>query len=74
MLFCHYFGICFMQALEIEPNNTTGLVARSKCYLQIGDALLALQDAEASLSENKNFHKVCASLVFNLQFVNLYCL
>nr|CAB3267330.1 tetratricopeptide repeat protein 25 [Phallusia mammillata] len=47
----------YSTALEIEPSNVSGLVARSKCHLQIGDAQSALQDAEASLSENKNFHR-----------------
>nr|XP_002129888.1 tetratricopeptide repeat protein 25 isoform X2 [Ciona intestinalis] len=47
----------YTTALEIEAKSETGLVARSKCYLQIGDAQAALQDAEASLSDNKEFHK-----------------
>ncbi|CAK8674799.1 outer dynein arm-docking complex subunit 4-like isoform X2 [Clavelina lepadiformis] len=47
----------YTTALELEASNNTALVARSKCYLQIGDAQLALQDAEASLMENKEFHK-----------------
>ena len=56
----------FSQALELEPKNVTALVARSKCYLQIGDAQSALMDAEASLAENKDFHKV------NIKYVGFY--
>ena len=33
------------------------LVARSKCYLKLGNTTLALQDAEDSLKENKEYHK-----------------
>lgn len=47
-----------LQALDIETDNVSGLVARSKCYLQIGDADSALRDAEASLAGNQEFHKV----------------
>ena len=42
----------------MEPKNVTALVARSKCYLQIGDAQAALEDAESSLSENLEYHRV----------------
>ena len=42
----------------MEPSNVTALVARSKCYLQIGDARSALQDAETCLGENKDYHRV----------------
>ena len=33
-------------------------MARSKCYLQLGDASSALQDAEASLKEDNKYHRV----------------
>ena len=53
------------QALEIQANDKTCLVARSKCYLKLGDPVNALADAEASLEEDKYFHKVrhCWNLV-----------
>ncbi|XP_070570632.1 outer dynein arm-docking complex subunit 4-like isoform X4 [Ptychodera flava] len=44
-------------ALEIEPTDKGCLVARSKCYLQLGDSQAALRDAEAALSEDKEFIK-----------------
>ncbi|XP_039274480.1 outer dynein arm-docking complex subunit 4-like isoform X2 [Styela clava] len=47
----------FCKALSIQPTDKNCLVARSKCYLQIGNAQEALKDAEASLSEEKEFHK-----------------
>lgn len=47
----------YSTALDIETDNVSGLVARSKCYLQIGDADSALRDAEASLAGNQEFHK-----------------
>ena len=34
------------------------MVARSKCYLKLGDPQKALEDAEAALSEDKEFNKV----------------
>ena len=47
----------YNQALELEPENRSGLVARSKCHLALGDRKLALDDAEASLKEDKTFVK-----------------
>ncbi|XP_062567687.1 outer dynein arm-docking complex subunit 4-like, partial [Saccostrea cucullata] len=44
-------------ALELQPGDKNCLVCRSKCYLQLGDTQNALVDAEASLSEDKTFHK-----------------
>ncbi|XP_002156897.3 putative uncharacterized protein DDB_G0282133 [Hydra vulgaris] len=41
-------------ALEIKENDPTCLVARSKCYLKLGDPQKALQDAETVLSQNKD--------------------
>uniref|UniRef100_H2Z3S7 Outer dynein arm-docking complex subunit 4 n=1 Tax=Ciona savignyi TaxID=51511 RepID=H2Z3S7_CIOSA len=52
----------YTTALELEPQSQTGLVARSKCHLQIGNAQEALMDAEAALvtkddAEKKQYHK-----------------
>ncbi|XP_045209330.1 outer dynein arm-docking complex subunit 4-like isoform X2 [Mercenaria mercenaria] len=44
-------------ALELTPGEKNCLVARSKCHLQLGDMISALNDAEASLEEDKNYHK-----------------
>jgi len=44
-------------AMEVSPGNLTGLVARSRCHLQIGNAQEALKDAEESLKENAQFHR-----------------
>jgi len=44
-------------ALELEPEDKNCLVARSKCYLKLGDPQKALEDAEAALSEDKEFNK-----------------
>ncbi|XP_052806626.1 outer dynein arm-docking complex subunit 4-like [Mya arenaria] len=44
-------------ALELTPGEKNCLVARSKCYLQLGDMQSALNDAEASLQEDKDYHK-----------------
>ena len=41
----------------MEPESKPCLVARSKCYLRLGDTTLALQDAEESLKEDKCYHK-----------------
>ena len=48
-----------LQALELQPGDRGCLVARSRCYLQLGDPDKALNDAEESLVEDKEFHKVC---------------
>ena len=45
------------QALEFQPGERGCLVARSKCYLQLGNASSALQDAEESLKEDKKYHR-----------------
>ena len=39
-------------------NDKNCLVARSRCHLALGDTRKALTDAEASLSDDKTFHKV----------------
>ncbi|KAL4228994.1 Tetratricopeptide repeat protein 25 [Mactra antiquata] len=44
-------------ALELTPGEKNCLVCRSRCHLQLGDMQSALTDAEASLEEDKEFHK-----------------
>ena len=46
------------QALEIRKEDQSCLVARSRCYLQLGDTDNALKDAETSLADDTTFHKV----------------
>jgi len=53
-----YYFILFIQALELEPEAKNCLVARSKCYLKLGDPQKALQDAEAALAEDKELNRV----------------
>lgn len=45
------------QALELSPKEKNGLVARSQCYILIGNPSEALKDAEAALQIDKNFTK-----------------
>ncbi|XP_037647977.1 tetratricopeptide repeat protein 25 [Sebastes umbrosus] len=45
----------YTTALTVKPDDKTCFVGRSKCYLRIGQAESALQDAEASLKEDKSF-------------------
>ena len=59
------------QALELQPTDKACLVARSKCYLGLGDTGSALKDAEASLSEDKGYNKVIrqiSCLILVLEF------
>ncbi|KAK0089788.1 hypothetical protein PV325_005414 [Microctonus aethiopoides] len=42
---------CINKALEISPNDRNALLARSKCYLMLGEPQKALEDAEAALNE-----------------------
>ncbi|XP_018044764.1 PREDICTED: tetratricopeptide repeat protein 25 isoform X1 [Atta colombica] len=42
----------YNQALELNPNDKNALIARSKCYLLLGDPQKALNDAEAALRLN----------------------
>uniref|UniRef100_A0A1Q3FVE9 Outer dynein arm-docking complex subunit 4 n=1 Tax=Culex tarsalis TaxID=7177 RepID=A0A1Q3FVE9_CULTA len=42
------------QALEMNTNDQSALVARSKCYLQLGEPAKALQDAETALLLDKS--------------------
>ncbi|KAL0273998.1 UNVERIFIED_CONTAM: hypothetical protein PYX00_006543 [Menopon gallinae] len=43
------------KALELNPGDKNSLVARSKCYLLLGEPSLALQDAETALQSDKTF-------------------
>uniref|UniRef100_A0A8C1WSZ8 Outer dynein arm-docking complex subunit 4 n=1 Tax=Cyprinus carpio TaxID=7962 RepID=A0A8C1WSZ8_CYPCA len=47
----------FSTALSLQPDDKNCLVARSRCYLKLGDAESALKDAESSLQDNKDFFK-----------------
>ncbi|XP_011304650.1 V-type proton ATPase catalytic subunit A isoform 2 [Fopius arisanus] len=42
---------CIHKALELSPNDKNALLARSKCYLLLGEPQKALEDAEAALNE-----------------------
>ncbi|XP_053684216.1 outer dynein arm-docking complex subunit 4 [Sabethes cyaneus] len=42
------------KALEMNNNDQSALVARSKCYLQLGEPAKALQDAETALLLDKS--------------------
>ncbi|CAL8116423.1 unnamed protein product [Orchesella dallaii] len=44
---------CFNKALEIQPKHKAALVARSQCYLKLGDAESALKDAEMAWDPNE---------------------
>uniref|UniRef100_A0A8D2LPD2 Outer dynein arm-docking complex subunit 4 n=1 Tax=Varanus komodoensis TaxID=61221 RepID=A0A8D2LPD2_VARKO len=48
---------CYTYALQLQPGDRNCLVARSKCYLRLGDTENALKDAEASLIPDKAFTK-----------------
>ncbi|NXI48187.1 TTC25 protein, partial [Galbula dea] len=48
---------CFNNALKLRAGDKHCLVARSKCYLKLGDTANALKDAEASLENDKTFCK-----------------
>lgn len=52
-----------LQALDLQPEDKSCLVARSKCYLQLGEASSALEDAEASLKEDKKYHRVSIAIL-----------
>ncbi|XP_055881298.1 outer dynein arm-docking complex subunit 4-like isoform X2 [Biomphalaria glabrata] len=47
----------YTKALQLRPDDRICLVRRSKCHLMLGDTAKALQDAEASLLEDKNYHR-----------------
>ncbi|NXJ11273.1 TTC25 protein, partial [Odontophorus gujanensis] len=46
---------CFNNALQLRAGDKHGLVARSRCYLKLGDMESSLKDAEASLQDDKMF-------------------
>ncbi|XP_031844039.1 outer dynein arm-docking complex subunit 4 isoform X1 [Nomia melanderi] len=51
---------CINKALNLEPNDRNALIARSKCYLLLGEPKKALQDAENALQykmKNANMAK-----------------
>ncbi|KAI9206870.1 uncharacterized protein BJ171DRAFT_495029 [Polychytrium aggregatum] len=48
---------CYTEALALQPTHKHCLVARSRCFIQIGQPLQALQDADASLKDDPTFHK-----------------
>lgn len=50
--------LLLFQALEIREGDRACLVARSKCHLQLGDNGRALDDAETSLGDDTEYHKV----------------
>ncbi|CAL8302674.1 unnamed protein product [Merluccius merluccius] len=47
----------YTTALILKPGDKNCLVARSRCYLKMGDTDNALRDAETSLKEDKEFFK-----------------
>ncbi|XP_030649491.1 outer dynein arm-docking complex subunit 4 [Chanos chanos] len=47
----------YSTALILQPDDRNCLVARSKCYVKMGDPENALRDAEASLKDDKEFFK-----------------
>ncbi|CAL8272948.1 unnamed protein product [Lota lota] len=47
----------YSTALSLKPEDKNCLVARSRCYLKMGDTNKALSDAETSLKEDKEFFK-----------------
>ncbi|XP_031750580.1 tetratricopeptide repeat protein 25 isoform X2 [Xenopus tropicalis] len=47
----------FTAALHLQPEDKNCLVARSKCFLKLGDPECALKDAETSLQIEKDFFK-----------------
>ena len=70
LLFGTNFNLYLIQALELREGDKDCLVARSRCYLLIGDADTALKDAELSLAESDKYWKVCLkTLLFeNMNF------
>uniref|UniRef100_A0A674IIZ1 Outer dynein arm-docking complex subunit 4 n=1 Tax=Terrapene triunguis TaxID=2587831 RepID=A0A674IIZ1_9SAUR len=51
------FSVFASQALQLQAGDKHCLVARSMCYLKLGDTENSLRDAEASLQNDKTFSK-----------------
>jgi tetratricopeptide (TPR) repeat protein len=49
--------MAYTNALTLRPNDKACLVFRSRCYLLMGDASSALNDANASLAGDKTYFK-----------------
>ncbi|GAA6086846.1 outer dynein arm-docking complex subunit 4 [Tachysurus ichikawai] len=47
----------YSTALLLQPGDRNCLVARSRCFVKLGEAENALKDAEASLKDDKSFFK-----------------
>jgi len=47
----------YTEALELRDSDPNCLVARSRCYIKLGDTDNALKDAEASLAKDPTFYK-----------------
>lgn len=47
----------YTNALDLKPGDKNCLVARSKCYLHIGDPESALKDADECIKDDKQYHK-----------------
>ncbi|XP_037032171.1 tetratricopeptide repeat protein 25-like [Bradysia coprophila] len=62
----------YNKALELNPSDQNALVARSKCYLLLGDPAKGLEDAETALSADKSniraIYQKAESLYFLGQF------
>jgi len=47
----------YTKALMLKPGDKGCLVARSKCYIHIGDPEAALKDADECIKDDKTYHK-----------------
>ena len=47
----------YTKALMLKPGDKGCLVARSKCYIHIGDPESALKDADECIKDDKTYHK-----------------
>lgn len=57
LFFLQNFDI-YKQALEFQSEDKPCLVARSKCFLKLGRASEALEDAETSLKDDNKYYRV----------------
>uniref|UniRef100_F6ZC29 Outer dynein arm-docking complex subunit 4 n=1 Tax=Monodelphis domestica TaxID=13616 RepID=F6ZC29_MONDO len=53
----HKASLCFTKALRLQVGDRNCLVARSKCYLKLGDLENSLKDVEESLKNDQTFCK-----------------